>query len=154
MHLAVLKENNDGSTWEDLSKMRQIHPILSWHKLPQRRGVRVENDTVYNDLDVPLEQVSFRDLNGTYWVSDTVPAGGSQPLTEAPKDPRMFDFFPDVWKRHEMISMHWDDMPRNTVLFVLKDKVIWDGLESSNGNFDKVDATISDVHTIVYGVLP
>ena len=53
-----------------------------------------------------------------------------------------------------MLSMHWDDMPRNTVLFVLKDKVIWDGLESSNGNFDKVDVAISDVHTIVYGVLP
>ena len=109
---------------------------------------------VYNDLDVPLEQVSFRDLNGDYWVSEAVTAGGSQSLTQASKDPQQFEFFPDVWKRHDMISMHWDDMPLNTVLFVLKDKVIWDGLESSNGNFDKVDAAISDVHTIVYGVLP
>ena len=152
--LAVLKENTDGRRWEDLSKMRQVHPIMSWHKIPQRRGVRVENYTVYNDLDVPLEQLSFRDLNGTHWTSDTVPAGGSQPLTEASLDPLIMDLFPDIWKKHEMISMHWDDMPFNTVLFVLKEKVIWDGLESSNGNFDKVDAAISDVHTIVYGVLP
>ena len=65
-----------------------------------------------------------------------------------------FELFPDVWKRHDMVSMYWDDMPRNTVLFVMKDKVIWDGLEGSNGNFDIVDSVISDVHTIVYGVLP
>lgn len=152
--VAVLQENKDGSTWKDLSKMRQVHPILSWHKLPQRRGVRVENGTVYNDLDVPLEQLLFRDLDGTYWASDTVPSGGSQSLTEVAKKPTFLEFYPSKWRDHDMISMHWDQMPRHTVLFVLKDKVIWDGLESSNGDFDKVDSAISDVHTIVYGVLP
>ena len=31
-------ERNDGSTWKDLSKMRQIHPIMSWHKASLNEG--------------------------------------------------------------------------------------------------------------------
>ena len=80
--IAVLNESKDGGTWKDLSKMRQVQSLLSWHKLPQRRGVRVENQNMFNDLDVPLEQVTFRDANGEYWVMPEVPAGGSQQLRE------------------------------------------------------------------------
>ena len=50
--------------------------------------------------------------------------------------------------------MHWNNMAKRTILFVLNEKIVWDGLESTKGNFDRVDGAISDVHTIVYGVLP
>ena len=153
-NIAILKESKDGSTWEDLSKMRQVQPLLSWHKLPQRRGVRVDNGTVFNDLDVPLDQVTFRDADGEYWVSSEISAGSSQQLTELLSPWQFRSFFPEVWKKHELLNVHWNNMAKNTILFVLNEKVIWDGLESTNGNFDQVDGAISDVHTIVYGVLP
>ena len=152
--VAILKESNEGGNWMDLSKMRQVQSLLSWHKLPQRRGVRVENGTVFNDLDVALSQVTFRDVMGVYWVIPDIPAGGSMQLTKAATPFQFREFFPEAWKLHEMISVHWNNMAKNTILFVLNEKIVWDGLESTGGNFDRVDGAISDVHTIVYGVLP
>ena len=32
--IAVLHESKDGGTWKDLSRMRQVQSLLSWHKLP------------------------------------------------------------------------------------------------------------------------
>ena len=151
---ATLVETTDGSEWVNISKLRQVQMVLSWHSIPQRRGVRVDNGVVYNDLDVSIRKLMTRDSNGEYWVSPSVEGGSSAKLVNATSEFFLWDFFPEVWQKEQMVSMHWEDLPNNTVLFVLDGKVVWDGLENTGGDFDPIDGAISNFHTVVYGVLP
>ena len=151
---ATLSETSSGSEWVNISKLRQVQSVLSWHTIQQRRGIRVENGTVYNDLDVSIRKLMHRDEAGNYWVSPELSAGSSAQLVKASTGFNLQNFFPDLWVKNGMVSAYWTNMPNNTVVFLMEDKVTWDGLEASNGDFDLIDGAISDFHTVVYGVLP
>ena len=151
---ATLSETSSGSEWVNISKLRQVQSVLSWHTIQQRRGIRVKNGMVYNDLDVSIRKLMHRDEAGNYWVSPELSAGSSAQLVQASTGFNLQNFFPDLWVKNGMVSTYWTNMPSNTVVFLMEDKVTWDGLEASDGDFDLIDGAISDFHTVVYGVLP
>jgi len=157
-NMAWLSITDQGAQWERFSKMRQVQPVWSWHHLTQRRGIRIEIDTVYNDLDTTIDRLVYRDKDGKYWQTSTSVAG-NQSATLTPTSLTEIGNL-QVWSSHPQWLSHtarteaWDSLPLHTALMVFTEPVVWDDLTATDGQFDNIDAAISDVHTVLYGVLP
>ena len=157
-NLAWLSITEDGAQWERFSKKRQVHPVWSWHHLTQRRGIRIENGTVYNDLEATIDRLVYRDKDGQYWQTSTSVAGNqSAALTPTSLNEignlHLWSSHPQ-WLWHIARTEAWGSLPLHTALMVFTEPVVWDDLTATNGQFDNIDAAISDVHTVLYGVLP
>ena len=155
--------NNDAGVleWSNFAKLRNVQALLSWHQVTQRRGLRIEEGVAYNDLDQSVFDVLYRDKEGVYWKADTIAKGKSNALTE---DLGFTRLNLDKWSFPEynyqnmngepVRTLSWSHLPKHTALFVLKKSPTWDAMDASDGHFDKVDGVVSNVHTLVYEVLP
>lgn len=128
---------------------RNIQGQYVWNQATQRRGLRFENGTVQNDLDVSIDRVVMRDGSGQYWAVRDVPKGASATLKTATRDALYFK--EPLWREN---ILWWQDIPKGTYLFVTSERVEWDFMQTDYDDVDPLDEEISDRKTLVYGVLP
>ena len=131
---------------------RTLQSGYTWTNLLQRRGLRVNGETVFNDLGIDLEDVWVRDSNGTYWLAEEIDKNSSATLVRQTSRPPIPLWIPSIWKGWH--TMYWEDIPNNTYIFHSDKLIMWDGVASSGGGVDEVDSKLSHRSTIVYGVLP
>ena len=152
----TLYNKNGVQRWTNFAKLRDVQALLSWHHVSQRRGIRVENEIVYNDLDKPVFNVLYRDNDGMYWRAQSVLEGNSETLIEDSEFTTLDlgRWMHEDWRSQNARTLSWKNLPKHTVFFEIKDAVVWDAVEASDGKFDEVDGVTSSVYTLVYGVLP
>ena len=127
---------------------RNIQGQYVWNQATQRRGLRFENGSVQNDLEVSIDRVIMRDSSGQYWAVRDVPKGASVTLKTATRDALYFN--EPLWREN---ILWWQDIPKGTYLFVTSDRVAWDFMQTGYDDVDPIDEEISERKTLVYGVL-